>query len=195
MSSHLRRLRRGAAGFACAAAALAGGPAGAQAATTHPSRPPTFTLPASARVHGAGSTVTSTPSNSTTTPAATAPNGAAPSTTVPASTTPVPGAGAPPSTTAPATGTPATPGANSKGTLAGPTARKASAGKTRLSTGALALLALGALLVLGCLAWAIARQLALEPRWSVSLMHSLREASYRGSVTWAEFSDWSRLGR
>jgi hypothetical protein len=46
-----------------------------------------------------------------------------------------------------------------------------------------------------CIAWAIGRWLALEPRWTVSLMHSLREASYRGSATWAEFADWARLGR
>jgi len=54
---------------------------------------------------------------------------------------------------------------------------------------------LGALLLLACLAWGIGRWLALEPRWTVALTHSLREASYRGSATWAEFSDWARLGR
>jgi hypothetical protein len=65
---------------------------------------------------------------------------------------------------------------------------------TRLSTGALALAVLGALLALGCLMWVLARWLALEPRWTVSLTHSMREASYRASATWAEFSDWARLG-
>jgi hypothetical protein len=73
--------------------------------------------------------------------------------------------------------------------------RKVAPAKTRLSTAAVVLAALGALLLLGCLVWALARWLALEPRWTVSLMHSLREASYRGSATWAEFSDWARLGR
>ncbi len=63
-----------------------------------------------------------------------------------------------------------------------------------LSTGALALAILGALLVLGCIVWALGRWLALEPRWTISLTHSLREAAYRASETWAEFSDWARLG-
>jgi hypothetical protein len=74
-------------------------------------------------------------------------------------------------------------------------ARKASSSHTRLSAGALALAVLGALLALGCLVWVLGRWLALEPRWTASFMHSLREASYRGSATWAEFSDWARLGR
>ena len=65
----------------------------------------------------------------------------------------------------------------------------------RLSTADIALAALGALLILVCIAWAMARWLALEPRWTVSTMYSLREASYRASATWAEFSDWARLGR
>ena len=65
---------------------------------------------------------------------------------------------------------------------------------THLSAVALALAILGALLVLGCIAWALGRALALEPRWTISLMHSLREGAYRASETWAEFSDWARLG-
>jgi hypothetical protein len=74
-------------------------------------------------------------------------------------------------------------------------AHKAAPSKTHLSTGALALAILAALLLLGCIVWVLARWLALEPRWTISLMHSLREASYRGSATWAEFSDWARIGR
>ncbi|HEX4837088.1 MAG TPA: hypothetical protein VFV03_00980 [Solirubrobacteraceae bacterium] len=74
-------------------------------------------------------------------------------------------------------------------------ARKAGPGHKRLSTGALALAALGALLALGCAVWVVGRWLALEPRWPVSMMHSLREASYRASATWAEFADWARIGR
>jgi hypothetical protein len=53
---------------------------------------------------------------------------------------------------------------------------------------------LGALLALACLVWAIARWLALEPHWATALMYSLREATYRASATWAEFSDWARIG-
>jgi predicted permease len=63
-----------------------------------------------------------------------------------------------------------------------------------ISTGALALAILGALLALACAIWVVSRWLALEPRWTVSVMHSLREASFHASATWAEFSDWARLG-
>jgi hypothetical protein len=73
--------------------------------------------------------------------------------------------------------------------------RKAAPQSKDMSTGALVLAVLGALLVLACIVWGFARWLALEPRWTVSLMHSLREAGYRGSATWAEFSDWARIGR
>jgi hypothetical protein len=66
---------------------------------------------------------------------------------------------------------------------------------TRLSTGALVLAILGALLALGCAVWVVGRWMALEPRWTVAMMHSLREASYHASITWAELSDWARLGR
>jgi hypothetical protein len=71
--------------------------------------------------------------------------------------------------------------------------RQASPNK-RLSTGALALAILGALLALGCAVWVAGRWMALEPRWTISMMHSLREASYHASATWAEFSDWARIG-
>jgi hypothetical protein len=74
-------------------------------------------------------------------------------------------------------------------------AHKQQASAKGLSAGALALAILGALLVLGCIVWALGRWLALEPRWAISLTHSLREAFYRASETWAEFGDWARLGR
>jgi hypothetical protein len=57
------------------------------------------------------------------------------------------------------------------------------------------LVVLAALIALGCLAWAAARMLALEPRWTLSLRHALVEAGFRASATWAEFADWLRLGR
>jgi hypothetical protein len=60
---------------------------------------------------------------------------------------------------------------------------------------AIVLAALGALLMLAGLVWALARWLALEPRWSTATMYSLREATYHASATWAEFSDWARIGR
>jgi hypothetical protein len=52
----------------------------------------------------------------------------------------------------------------------------------------------GALLILACLAWAAARWMGLQPRWSTAMMYSLREAGYHASATWSEFSDWARIG-
>ncbi|HTW42706.1 MAG TPA: hypothetical protein VMD79_10375 [Solirubrobacteraceae bacterium] len=66
---------------------------------------------------------------------------------------------------------------------------------THTSSGAIALAAIGALVVLGCLAWAVSRLLTIEPRWLLSLRHASAEAGSRASATWAEFSDWARLGR
>lgn len=59
---------------------------------------------------------------------------------------------------------------------------------------AIVIAALGALLVLACAAWALARRRAFEPHWLLSLRHSMAEAGYRTSATWAEFKDWARLG-
>ncbi|MBA3809175.1 MAG: hypothetical protein H0X28_12420 [Solirubrobacterales bacterium] len=66
---------------------------------------------------------------------------------------------------------------------------------SKLSTPAIALAALGAVLVLLCVAWALARARAYEPRWARSLRHSLAEGGFRVSATWAEFADWARLGK
>ena len=71
----------------------------------------------------------------------------------------------------------------------------ASTHTTSFSTGAIAIAALAAVLVLGCVVWAIARRRALEPRWTISLRHAMAEAGFRASATWAEFTDWLRLGR
>jgi hypothetical protein len=66
---------------------------------------------------------------------------------------------------------------------------------THVSTSAIALGVVAALVLLTCLVWALTRLLAVEPRWTLSLRHSLAEARFRASATWAEFSDWARLGR
>jgi hypothetical protein len=63
-----------------------------------------------------------------------------------------------------------------------------------LSGGAIAAAVLGALIVLLCLAWGLLRFGAFEPRWMLSLRHSVAEAAFRTSATWAEFLDWVRLG-
>ncbi|HEY4451283.1 MAG TPA: hypothetical protein VGN13_06785 [Solirubrobacteraceae bacterium] len=120
-------------------------------------------------------------------------------TTTPAASTPAPAAGgaAAPSTGSSAT-TPATPATSAASTPA-PTsttaARPRSHASSKLSTPAIALAVLAALLALGCLAWGLARTLAYEPRWVQSLRHALAEAGFRASATWAEFTDWARLGR
>jgi hypothetical protein len=66
---------------------------------------------------------------------------------------------------------------------------------TTLSTPAIALAALAGLIVLGGLAWGLARTLAYEPRWVQSSRHALAEGGFRASATWAEFADWARMGR
>jgi hypothetical protein len=66
---------------------------------------------------------------------------------------------------------------------------------SRLSNTAIAAAALAALIALCCLVWGVARMLAYEPRWTLSLRHTLAEAGFRASATWAEFGDWIRLGR
>lgn len=67
-------------------------------------------------------------------------------------------------------------------------------GSTHLSGEAIALAAIGVLLLLACAAWAFARWRAYEPHWLVSLRHATAEAGFRMSATWAEFTDWIRLG-
>jgi hypothetical protein len=169
-------------------------PARATAITETP--PPSVSVPASARAGSTPTATTAPPANGAqpgtvapgATPTTATPTASVPTAAVPPSTTPT---GTTPTVTTPATATPTTaaPGAP---TVVG-ISRKAPP-STHLSTGALALAILGALLALGCGAWVVGRWLALEPRWTVSLMHSLREATYHASSTWAEFSDWAKLG-
>lgn len=65
----------------------------------------------------------------------------------------------------------------------------------KLSSGAVAAVVVAGLLVLLCLLWGLARMIAFEPRWTLSLRHSIAEAGMHLSATWAELSDWARLGR
>jgi type IV secretory pathway TrbD component len=62
------------------------------------------------------------------------------------------------------------------------------------SHAAIAVAVVAAVVILVILAWSIARMSAYEPRWTLSVRHSLEEARFRASATWAEFSDWARLG-
>jgi hypothetical protein len=66
---------------------------------------------------------------------------------------------------------------------------------SKLSTAAIVVAAVAALLALGCAAWGLARRRAFEPHWLLSLRHAMAEAGFRTSATWAEFADWARLGR
>jgi hypothetical protein len=193
--------------LACAWTALAvlvPAVASAAGAITHTDSALGISIPASARVRGAASTAatTTTPGSAITVPAKTTPAPPPPGSATPAGSTPggaQPGTIAP--TTTPAASTPATtttsttpPATTTRsGTVVVVTHKTTSKG-THLSTAALVLAILGALLALGAIVWALARWLALEPHWTVSLMYSLREASSRASATWAEFSDWVRLG-
>jgi hypothetical protein len=79
--------------------------------------------------------------------------------------------------------------------LGTPNARTARRTSSSTSAAAIALAALAALLALAAAAWGIARSQAYEPHWTVSLRHAMAEAGFRASATWAEFSDWARLGR
>jgi len=63
-----------------------------------------------------------------------------------------------------------------------------------ISTEAIVLAAIAALLLLACAIWAFARSRAYEPHWLLSLRHAMAEAGFRMSATWAEFADWVRLG-
>jgi hypothetical protein len=170
--------------------------------------PPSFPIPASARVHGTTTTTpaSTTPTGATSIPASATPAGA---TSTPASATPAGATTTPASATpAGATTTPATvpaPAASAPGTTtpASPvtalrshaTAAKTATSPTKLSTGAIVAAALAALLIVVCLTWGAARWWAYEPRWTISLRHCLAEAGWRLSGTWDEFSDWVRLGR
>jgi hypothetical protein len=66
---------------------------------------------------------------------------------------------------------------------------------SKLSTAAIVVAAIAALLAVGCAVWALARIEAFEPRWTLSLRHAIAESSFRASAIWAELSDWARLGR
>lgn len=130
---------------------------------------PTFSTPASARVHPANTT----PAHTTTSPV--------PTTTTTSPVTPVAPAARP---------------LTSTGTLARPRApARTTHGGGHVSTEAIVLAALAALLLLACAAWAFARARAYEPHWLLSLRHAMAEAGFRMSATWAEFADWVRLGR
>jgi cobalamin biosynthesis Mg chelatase CobN len=156
---------------------------GASAPATDPSTPATTP------------TTTYVPPGAATTPgAATAPG----VTATPGATPTTPGAATTPGTaTAPTVSTPATtaPAGTSPQSATGVVKGKRTTSNGGLSAATIAIVALAALLVLACVAWALARGRAFEPHWLLSLRHAMAEAGFRASATWSEFADWVRLGR
>jgi len=59
----------------------------------------------------------------------------------------------------------------------------------------LALIVVGALLVMLLALWAFARWWAWEPHWLARWRHATAEAGWRARAARAEFTDWLRLGR
>jgi hypothetical protein len=118
--------------------------------------------------------------------------GNVPSTTTPPVTTPPATETAPaaPAATAPTTPTTAAP--------APATTQPAATGATRQHDRTplvIALIALGALVLLALLAWALARMRGWDPAWASRMRHAWGEAGFRTTSTWSEFTDWLRLGR
>lgn len=184
-------------------------PAGALGAAPVPSTK--IPVPASALPQTTTSTGTvteRTPTSTVTTPASGAqpgnvapgsstPTGTTPTTAIPTTTTPgatTPQSATPTGPTGPATLAPTSTGPGTPATL-GIIRTKPQQTHKGLSGLALVLAIVGALLILACLIWAAARWMGLQPRWATATMYSLREASYHASATWAEFSDWAKLGR
>jgi hypothetical protein len=75
---------------------------------------------------------------------------------------------------------------------AGSLAALAAHSSSHVSTAAIAAAVAAGIVALACVAWALARMLAWEPRWSLSLRHAVAEASVRASSTWEQFTDWVR---
>ena len=144
-------------------------------------------LSASARAMGAPASTTSAAGTTTYVPSdSTGAHGAAPN----PGATGVTAVGAPsPTATTPAGGVIGRGARPATGS-----ATRARADTTHISAVAIVIAALGAALALACAAWAVARRRAFEPHWWLSARHSVDEARYRTSATWAEFTDWARLG-
>lgn len=121
--------------------------------------------------------------------------GAAPGTVPPVTTTPSPTT--PPTTTpAPAATAPttATPAPAATTTTPAQPAAAASGGSDRTAL-VVALIAIGALLLAALALWGTARSRGWDPAWVARTRHAWGEAGFRTTSTWAEFTDWLRLGR
>lgn len=112
-----------------------------------------------------------------------------------ASGTPAPAATAqaqtPQPNPAPAPAAAAADGAIKQAALAEPTSGRSDG----LPAAVVGLGALAGFLAVPAIAWLIARALAWEPRSWPRVRHAWQEAGWRMSGTWADFTDWVRLGR
>lgn len=134
--------------------------------------------------------------------AAAAPTDSKPTAGGPAAPPPGPGApagdvadAAPTTTPAPAPEVASAPAA-SDGSVASAASRNASATTPDDVPLPLVLLAvLAGLALLVGLIWALGRLVAFDPPWLASGRHATSEAGWRASASWAEFTDWVRLGR
>jgi cobalamin biosynthesis Mg chelatase CobN len=174
--------------------AAAATPAGASTSSTaSKTTSQALPVPASAKAqNGLDATSTVAPSNAGGASAPATTSAVTPTTTyVPSGATGQPAA--PSTATSPTASVPAVTSATAMITRT--PAKTTAKGDRPLSTGAVMIAVLAGLLILACLAWALARRRAFEPHWLLSLRHAMAEAGFRASATWAEFTDWARLGR
>ena len=132
----------------------------------------------------------------TTTPDTSVSSGAVPPvTTTPAApaTTPAPATGTEPGQPAPATATPPT--ATTTTPAQAESAPAAGPRNDDRDALVIALVALGALLLLALAIWGWARLRGWDPGWAMRARHAWGEAGFRTTTTWSEFTDWLRLGR
>lgn len=109
----------------------------------------------------------------------------------------VPESTPPPVTTTPTATVPTTPVAPTTTTPAPAQRQQPPAATTSSDRKPLivALIAAGALVLLALLLWALGRSRGWDPVWSARMRHAWGEAGFRTTSTWAEFTDWLRLGR
>jgi hypothetical protein len=142
---------------------------------------------------GPAASTTAAPPTATA-PPATTPSTSATAPSTPASTTPQAGGAAPPAggTTTPGATPPAAVNPQLPTTTPGvqPPATKRSTRPLLIG-----LAALGVLLVIALLVWLWARLRGWDSELGARTRHAWSEAAFRVSATWAEFTDWLRLGR
>lgn len=112
-----------------------------------------------------------------------APDGAATAPAVPGATAPDP--------TAPGAAVPA-PGAD--GTVTTPSRQPPGVPRDRTPL-AIGAIALGALALVVLALWGLLQARGWDPTWLARARHAWAEAGFRATSTWAEFTDWLRLGR